>query len=267
MFLRSYIVFAVVVLARPCAAQQGTVDSLVNAILMEQDAASGDTCASEWAGIDTLLPEHEAMVFDDAELAALRAQERYQYERDVREAPNWWDHFWEWVKDWFSGLFNWLEDATGWDVEYWFWDNIWLLICGAALVLVAWHMRKRMFSAVFGKAPAVIGSVRTLEEDITADDLPQQLAAAEQAGEWRRALRLQYLLVLRHLVDTGAIEWKPERTDRDYQDLLREEDQRQRFARLSFIFKWVWYGEALLDRNQYERLSAGFQDFRNRRAA
>lgn len=254
-------------LAVPCSAQQDAVDSLVNDILSKREAVVSDTVASEWIGIDTLVPEHGTMLFNDAELDALRAQERYQYERDVREAPNWWDRFWEWVKDWFNGLFRWLKDATGWDIEWWFWDNIWLLVCGAALVLVLWFLRRRMFSAVFGRAPAEAGSVRTLDEDITADDLPQQLMAAEQDGEWRRALRLQYLLVLRHLVDTGAIEWKPERTDRDYQDQLRDDEQRQRFARLSFIFKWVWYGEASLDRAQYERLSAGFLDFRNRRAA
>lgn len=251
----------------PCNAQQDTLDSLVNDILMERDPGTGDPCANEWVGIDTLLPEHESMVFDDAALADLRARERYQYERDVREAPDLWDRFKEWVKSWFRELFRWVEDATGLDVEHWFWDNIWLLVCCAALVLVLWFLRKRMFSSVFGAPPVEASLVRTLEEDITADDLPQQLAGAEQANEWRRALRLQYLLVLRHLVDTGAIEWKPERTDRDYQDQLRDGEQRQRFARLSFIFKWVWYGEASLDRHQYERLSAGFNDFRNRRAA
>lgn len=267
MLRRAYIVLSLVLLAAPGFGQQGTVDSLVNDILLARDTVLPDASPSEWAGIDTLLPEHETMMFEDAELDALRAQERYQYERDVREAPDLWDRFWEWVKDWFSGLFRWLRDATGWDIEWWFWDNIWLLVCGAALVLVLWFLRRRMFSAVFGKAPAQAGSVRTLEEDITADDLPQQLLAAEQAGEWRRAVRLHYLLVLRHLVDTGAIEWKPDRTDRDYQEQLRDDDQRQRFGRLSFIFKWVWYGEASLSRAQYERLSAGFLDFRNRRAA
>lgn len=254
-------------MALPCGAQHGVVDSLVNDILFEREAAADDTSTADRLVLDTLLPPHAPRHFDEAELDALRAQERYQYERDVREAPDLWDRFWEWVKDWFNGLFRWLKNATGWDVEWWFWDNIWLLVCGAALALVLWFLRKRMFSAVFGKAPAGIGSVRTLEDDITADDLPQQLTAAEQAGEWRRALRLQYLLVLRHLVDSGAIEWKPERTDRDYQDQLPDDHQRQRFARLSFIFKWVWYGETSLDRTQYERLSTGFQDFRNRRAA
>lgn len=250
-----------------CAAQdQGAVDSVVQEIV----AGAADTTQvlePEYTTLDTMLPAQEVRTFDEAALDALRSDPRYQYEREVSQAPNAWDRFWEMVRDWINDLLKRLEDATGLKFVAWFWDYIWFVVFLIALVIVFITLRRRMFSKVFARAAANAGSVRTLHEDITADDLPEQLSAAERTGEWRRALRLHYLLVLRHLVDESRITWKPHYTDRDYHAQLKDAPERERFARLSFIFKWVWYGEAQVDRAQYERLIRGFVDFRSERAA
>ena len=220
-----------------------------------------------FAVLDTMLPPQDARAFDESALEALRNNPKYQYEREVSEAPSAWDRFWKMVGNWIRDLLEGLENVTGLKFMSWFWDYIWFAVFAVALVIVLVVLRRRMFSKVFARSVANAGSVRTLEEDITADDLPEQLADAELKSEWRRALRLQYLLVLRQLVDEERISWKPQHTDRDYQAQLKDEGERVRFGRLSFIFKWVWYGEADLDRSQYESLSAGFVDFRSKQAA
>ncbi|MEO8066613.1 MAG: DUF4129 domain-containing protein [Flavobacteriales bacterium] len=246
---------------------QGAVDSMVQEMVAAGGADSMQVPEPEYVTLDTMLPEQEVRAFDEAALDALRADPRYQYEREVSQAPNAWDRFWEMVRDWISDLLKRLEDATGLKFVSWFWDYIWFAVFVVALVIALIVFRRRMLSKVFARAAAGTGSVRTLDEDITADDLPEQLAGAERAGEWRRALRLHYLLVLRHLVDEDHITWKPQYTDRDYQTQLTDALERERFARLSFIFKWVWYGEAQVERAQYERLVQGFIDFRSKRAA
>ena len=249
------------------AQNQHAVDSIVQEIV--ENAFTDEEVVAEEAYVmlDTMLPPQEARTFDDAALKALRSDDRYQYEREVSQAPNAWDRFWEMVRDWINDLLKQLEDATGLKLIAWFWDYIWFVVFAIALVIVLMVLRRRMFSKVFARSVANAGNVRTLDEDITADDLPEQLAEAERLGEWRRALRLHYLLVLRKLVEEGRIAWKPQHTDRDYQAQLKDDDERSRFGRLSFIFKWVWYGEATVDRAQYERLSASFVDFRSKRAA
>ena len=249
------------------AQNQYAVDSMVHEIVANASTADEDVAEEAYVLLDTMLPPLQARAFDDAALAALRNDERYQYEREVSQAPNAWDRFWEMVGDWINGLLKHLEDATGLKLIAWFWDYIWFVLFAIALVIVLIVLRRRMFSKVFARSVSTTVSVRTLDEDITADDLPEQLAEAERLGEWRRALRLHYLLVLRKLVDEGRIAWKPQHTDRDYQAQLKDDDERSRFGRLSFIFKWVWYGEAEVDRAQYEDLSAGFLDFRSKRAA
>lgn len=249
------------------AQDQATVDSAVMEIVGDTFPDAEEVAEEAYVVLDTMLPEQEARTFDDSALEALRNNPKYQYEREVSQAPSAWDRFWAMVGDWIKDLLQRLEDATGLKFVSWFWDYIWFAVFAVALIIVLIFLRRRMFSKVFARSAANIGTVRTLDEDLTADDLPEQLATAEHQGEWRRALRLHYLLVLRQLVDEGRIVWKPQHTDRDYQAQLKDEDERMRFGRLSFIFKWVWYGEAQVDRAQYERLSAGFADFRSKRAA
>ena len=130
------------------------------------------------------------------------------------------------------------------------------LLPGMKLVKNA-HMLAEHFSAYTQWRGAVASGIGELRKWLQENEI----------GDAQSDLRLQYLLVLRYLVDEGRISWKPQHTDRDYQAQLKDEDERLRFGRLSFIFKWVWYGEAMLDRGQYERLSVAFIDFRSRRAA
>jgi hypothetical protein len=264
---RLLVLSIILLLALTCRAQtQQAVDSIVQAMVV-QELVEEETPEPAYVRLDTMLPEQQAHNFSEAELEALRNDQRYQYEREVSQAPSAWDRFWDMVGDRIDAILKRLEDMTGLRLVEWFWEYIWFIVFAVALVIAVIALRGRVFSKVFARTAAEAGAVRTLEEDITADDLPDQLADAERMGEWRKALRLQYLLVLRYLVDEGRISWKPQHTDRDYQAQLKDEDERLRFGRLSFIFKWVWYGEATLDRGQYERLSVAFMDFRSKRAA
>ncbi len=249
-----------------CAQPQQAIDSMVHA-MVDQDVADEGAIEPAYLTLDTMLPQQEARNFDEAALGILRNDPRYQYEREVSQAPSAWDRFWDMVGAWIESILKRLEEMTGLHLASWFWSNIWLVIFIVALVIAVIALRGRVFSKVFARNALEAGVVRTLEEDITADDLPEQLAEAERMGEWRKALRLQYLLVLRNLVDEGRITWRPQHTDRDFQAQLKDEEERSRFGRLSFTFKWVWYGEAPLDRAQYEQLSTAFIDFRSNRAA
>lgn len=47
-------------------------------------------------------------------------------------------------------------------------------------------------------------------------DFESELKEAEAAGNWESALRFTYLYALRHLSDTGVVEWKQHKTPSDY---------------------------------------------------
>ena len=47
-------------------------------------------------------------------------------------------------------------------------------------------------------------------------DFEKELKEAESSGNWESALRFTYLYALRHLSDTGVVEWKQHKTPSDY---------------------------------------------------
>ena len=72
-------------------------------------------------------------------------------------------------------------------------------------------------------------------------------------------MRYQWLKVLRKLVDEGRIKWQPRFTDADYLAQLKEPSLRVTFSELSFLFKWVWYGDAPMDAQRYHRMKPAFE--------
>ncbi len=90
-------------------------------------------------------------------------------------------------------------------------------------------------------------------------DLDKLLRDAEKGSNWRLALRYQWLKVLRRLVDEGRIKWQPRFTDADYLAQLKDPAWRVTFSEMSFLFKWVWYGDAPMDAQRYERMKPAFE--------
>ncbi|RTQ50048.1 DUF4129 domain-containing protein [Hymenobacter gummosus] len=96
------------------------------------------------------------------------------------------------------------------------------------------------------------------EDNVHEATLPERLRQAEEAGQWRLATRLGYLLVLKGLTDVGLIDWRPEKTNHHYDAELRQRAPRRAatFGTLTWQFEYVWYGEFPLTAAQYEQIRA-----------
>ncbi|HRD53856.1 MAG TPA: DUF4129 domain-containing protein, partial [Flavobacteriales bacterium] len=185
-------------------------------------------------------------------LAELRAG--VDYDADLRRAPSPWDRFKQWLLDWLQRILG--SRAGGFVV-----DNLIYLISIIAIITAIVVLSRNGLRSMFHGAPRSMGQVITAEEDIRAMDLPAMIAQAERDGDWRGAIRLHYLLVLRGLVDQGLIRWSPDQTDRDYMRQLKDPGMRARFANAALIFQWVWYGHAEVDHERYASFQRPFVEF------
>ncbi|MCC3157377.1 DUF4129 domain-containing protein [Hymenobacter sp. 15J16-1T3B] len=95
-------------------------------------------------------------------------------------------------------------------------------------------------------------------DDVHEETLPDRLRAAEEAGQWRLATRLGYLLVLKALTDRTLIDWQPQKTNHHYDAELRRNGPAlaPAFGKLTWEFEYVWYGEFALSREQYAQVQA-----------
>lgn len=208
--------------------------------------------AEEWDRLSHDTVAVDRRQFDKAAIDEYLKDPDLDYDRERHEEQLWWSRFMRWLNERLRDLLG----SKGGRIVF---ENLHWIILGIAVLTVLWLLRKRLFGGVFGVDAMRARQVTEMEENIAELDLDKLLREAEQKADWRLALRYQWLKVLRKLVDEGRITWQPRSTDADYLAQLKEPALRATFSELSFIFKWVWYGDAPMDVERYQRLKPAFE--------
>jgi len=100
-----------------------------------------------------------------------------------------------------------------------------------------------------------------LHENIHEINFPESIAQFENSGDYRSAVRYQFLFILKKLSDKKIISWNPEKTNKDYIIELKTAHLKTGFSDLSYIFDYVWYGEFRIDQASYLKFKNQFQSF------
>jgi hypothetical protein len=139
----------------------------------------------------------------------------------------------------------------------------WILIIGM-VVLLLYQLFKIRFKGLVKKRSdeAVVTAPRAEEaEDIRNMEFENLLQDAINQKKYRQAVRLLYLQSLRQLQDRSLIQWRREKTNRDYLREIQDQQLRPLFDELTFTFDYVWYGEFPVDLNHFNTARAGFIEF------
>lgn len=100
---------------------------------------------------------------------------------------------------------------------------------------------------------------RIIDENIHELDFSKLITNFEQQQDFRSAIRYQFLHLLKHLTDSGRIEWNPEKTNKDYLKELKKDNLYEDFKSLVYIFDNVWYGEFLVSEEMYKNAKQQFE--------
>ena len=90
-------------------------------------------------------------------------------------------------------------------------------------------------------------------------DLERFLKDALESANYRLAIRVQFLMVIKLLQDRELIAWKKEKTNTDYLLELRQQEFKNAFKYLVKVFERIWYANYDIDRLFYESLSEKFE--------
>jgi hypothetical protein len=97
-------------------------------------------------------------------------------------------------------------------------------------------------------------------ENIEDIDIELLLQQALSEGNFRMAVRLYYLRLLKKLNETGMITWKKDKTNRDYlTELFQREYHFDEIKKLTLSYEQVWYGEHGLTPDSFQRITSGFE--------
>lgn len=95
---------------------------------------------------------------------------------------------------------------------------------------------------------------------VVETDYEKLLIGAVDAGDFRMATRIMYILLLKKLHVNHIIHWKKEKTNAHYLVEIAKERQKDMFKQLTFIYERVWYGNFPLTSEVFEQVKGSFNE-------
>lgn len=113
--------------------------------------------------------------------------------------------------------------------------------------------------ALFRKSKAIhLEEEELVTDDIFAINYQKEIDKATKAGNYRLAVRLHFLRLLKNLSDRHYIRYKHDSTNFDYLLQLNQQPWYQYFFRITRNYEYVWYGQFDVDREKFEILKKDF---------
>lgn len=147
--------------------------------------------------------------------------------------------------------------------QIWFQTLLWLLIIGGFAAAVMWFLagsqvglfRKR------NKAAPTKGETNEIPEDIFAINYQQEIDKAARSGNYRLAVRLMFLRLLKNMSERNIIQYKQDKTNLDYLIQLRPTSYYNKFFRITRNYEYAWYGLFAINETAYQAIENDFKDF------
>lgn len=140
-----------------------------------------------------------------------------------------------------------------------------LLIFFAVLILAFIILRVVAGDAILANEPVKQRppiSLEDIETNLQEADVEGFLKQALVEKNYRLAIRLYYLAIIKELAAKGIIEWKRDKTNGQYLRELRQKKhpQVQKFKKVTRIFEYVWYSNMTFEEEQFEEVRINFKN-------
>ena len=106
-------------------------------------------------------------------------------------------------------------------------------------------------------------SIEDIEERMHESDLDRFLREALSKGDYRLAVRIYYLAIIKELSIKEFIRWKKDKTNREYLNevVARKPEIYNDFRDTTLAFEKVWYGDITITEGDYTNISPRFKRF------
>lgn len=98
-------------------------------------------------------------------------------------------------------------------------------------------------------------------EDIDAD---AEYKRAVADGNYKLAIRMQFIKILQILTKKEIIEWQNEKTNRDYIREIKDRETKTAFRTNSNYYEKAWYGDEEVTYNSFRPIDQNLTDFINK---
>ncbi|MBC7947229.1 MAG: DUF4129 domain-containing protein [Chitinophagaceae bacterium] len=140
---------------------------------------------------------------------------------------------------------------------------LWLVIIGGFAAFVIIYLANSNVG-LFRKRNSHIASPDEMEvetENIFEINYQREIDKAVSKANYRLAVRLMFLRLLKELSEKKLIQYKPDRTNFDYLMQLSTTKHYNEFFRLTRHYEYTWYGQFDIDPEKYILLRKDFENF------
>ncbi|PBQ33815.1 hypothetical protein CNR22_19185 [Sphingobacteriaceae bacterium] len=130
-------------------------------------------------------------------------------------------------------------------------------------LLIYWIFRNLGSNKEVKPLTVTIDSMTHIEEHIHEVNLEALLNEAVLAKNYRIALRLNFLIVIKLLSQRDKINWAKEKTNWEYHSELKETVLADQFKEIIKSFEIFWYGEHLLTELDYHNTEPAYKALQN----
>jgi hypothetical protein len=146
--------------------------------------------------------------------------------------------------------------------QQWFEPLLWIIsLAGFACFIILYLMNNNI--SIFRKKDISLTNEDETynQEDIFSIKYIREIEKAAANQNYRLAIRLLFLRLLKDLSDRNIIQYKPDRTNFDYLIQLSSTKYYNDFFRLTRNYEYSWYGKFEVNREGYARIKADFEKF------
>jgi hypothetical protein len=144
----------------------------------------------------------------------------------------------------------------------WFQTLMWIVIIGGFAGAIIWYLAGSNVGLFRKKAVAVKAEAEEeMPEDIFAINYQKEIDKAAAAGNYRLAIRLMYLRLLKDLSEKNIIRYQQDKTNLDYLMQLHGSAYYNDFFMVTRHYEYSWYGEFNVSSDAYTIIKKEFDQF------
>ena len=148
----------------------------------------------------------------------------------------------------------------------WFQTVLWMVIIGGFAVLLIWFLAGSQAGLFRNsrKIRVVPQNEDTITEDIFAIQYDTEIDRAARLGNYRLAIRLMYLRLLKEMTLKNIIVYKKDKTNSEYLFQLRPTSYYHDFFKLTRMYEYTWYGLFDIPGDGFQAIKKDFEQMQKK---
>lgn len=152
-------------------------------------------------------------------------------------------------------------------VQPWFKTLVWLIIIAVFAGIIIFYLAESNVRLFRRKKDVVIDNGEEepeMPEDIFAIAYQKEIEKAERKGDYRMAVRLQFLRLLKELAEKNIIRYQQDKTNMDYLMQVHNTPHYADFFRITRHYEYSWYGQFSVSEAAYRQISNDIIQFESK---